>query len=85
MKLRWLRPFIVLLATLIVLISNFVLKRPIISSLVWLLGTIIIFYIISSIVVGVIDRVIHTEKKDPVPEQTGEGQIEETTKTVHEE
>ena len=85
MKLRWLRPFIVLLATLIVLISNFVLKRPIISSLIRLLGTIIIFYIISSIVVRVIDRVIHAEKKEQTPEQTGEEQTEEATETEQEE
>lgn len=85
MKLRWLRPFIVLLASLIVLISNFVLKRPIISALIWLLGTIIVFYIISSIVVRVIERAIHSEKKEETSEQPEDDQTKETAETEHDE
>ena len=78
MKLRWLRPFIVLLAAMIVLISNFVLKRPIISALIWLLGTIIVFYIISSIVIRVIERAIHSEKKEEISDQPEDDQTKET-------
>ncbi|CCY58886.1 unknown [Clostridium sp. CAG:632] len=85
MKLRWLRPFIVLLAAMIVLISNFVLKRPIISALIWLLGTIIVFYIISSIVIRVIERAIHSEKKEETSDQPEDDQTKETGKTEQDE
>ena len=85
MKLRWLRPFIVLLAAMIVLISNFVLKRPIISALIWLLGTIIVFYIISSIVIRVIERAIHSEKKEEISDQPEDDQTKETEKTEQDE
>ena len=85
MKLRWLRPFIVLLAAMIVMISNFVLKRPIISALIWLLGTIIVFYIISSIVIRVIERAIHSEKKEEISDQPEDDQTKETGKTEQDE
>ena len=85
MKLRWLRPFIVLLAAMIVLISNFVLKRPIISALIWLLGTIIVFYIISSIVIRVIDRAIHSVQQEEISDQPEDGQTKETGKTEQDE
>ena len=85
MKLRWLRPFIVLLAAMIVLISNFVLKRPIISALIWLLGTIIVFYIISSIVIRGIERAIHSEKKEETSDQPEDDQTKETGKTEQDE
>lgn len=85
MKLRWLRPFIVLLAAMIVLISNFALKRPIISALIWLLGTIIVFYIISSIVIRVIERAIHSEKKEEISDQPEDDQTKETGKTEQDE
>ena len=85
MKLRWLRPFIVLLAAMIVLISNFVLKRPIISALIWLLGTIIVFYIISSIVIRVIERAIHSEKEEEISDQPEDDQTKETGKTEQDE
>lgn len=85
MKLRWLRSFIVLLAAMIVLISNFVLKRPIISALIWLLGTIIVFYIISSIVIRVIERAIHSEKKEEISDQPEDDQTKETGKTEQDE
>ena len=85
MKLMWLRQFIVLLADMIVLISNFVLKRPIISALIWLLGTIIVFYIISSIVIRVIERAIHSEMKEETSDQPEDGQTKETGKTEQDE
>lgn len=72
MKIRWLRPFIVLVAALIVLISNFMLKRPIISSLIWLLLTIITFYIISTIVVRIIDRTIRSDRREDLSETEAE-------------
>lgn len=74
MKLRWLRPFIVLVAALIVSISNIVANRPIIKSLVLLLIVIIIFFIIGSIGTRVINRAISakTEGQPVVPEEISE-------------
>ncbi|MDE7368112.1 MAG: hypothetical protein K2N24_12240 [Lachnospiraceae bacterium] len=63
MKLRWLRPFVVLAAALIVCISNMTSKRPMLESLVWLLLTIIIFYVIGSIVTRIIDVTMHSSGK----------------------
>lgn len=64
MKLRWLRPFVVLAAALIVCISNMMSKRPMLESLVWLLLTIIIFYVIGSVVTRIIDVTMHSADKD---------------------
>lgn len=63
MKLRWLRPFVVLAAALIVCISNMTSKRPMLESLVWLLLTIIIFFVIGSIVTRVIEMTMHSNGK----------------------
>lgn len=68
MKLRWLRPFIVLMAALIVSISNMVSHRPILKSLVLLLAVIIIFFIIGSISTRMIDRAM-SARETPQPEQ----------------
>ncbi len=68
MKLRWLRPFIVLMAALIVSISNMVLHRPILKSLVLLLVVIVIFFIIGSISTRLIDRAMSV-KETPHPEE----------------
>lgn len=64
MKLRWLRPFVVLTAALIVCISNMTSRRPMLESLVWLLLTIIIFYIIGSVVTRIIDVTMHSSDKE---------------------
>lgn len=85
MKLRWLRPFIVLVAALIVLISNFMLKRPIIASLIWLLLTIITFYIISTIVVRVIDRTVRSDRREKPEELSETGLESEEAETEQEE
>lgn len=71
MKLRWLRPFIVLTAALIVSISNIVSKRPVLESLIWLFLVIILFFIIASIGTRIIDRTMHSvskEEEHPVEE-----------------
>lgn len=85
MKIRWLRPFIVLVAALIVLISNFMLKRPIMASLIWLLLTIIVFYIISTIVVRIIDRTVRSENKENEPELIEDEAEKDKTETQQEE
>lgn len=74
MKLRWLRPFIVLVAALIVSISNIAANRPIVKSLVMLLVVIIIFFIIGSIGTRVIDRAMSakTEVQPDFPEELPE-------------
>lgn len=73
MKLRWLRPFIVLTAALIVSISNIVSKRPVLESLIWLFLVIILFFIIASIGTRIIARTMHSvskEEEHPVEENT---------------
>lgn len=73
MKLRWLRAFIVLTAALIVCISNMVLKRPVLDSLIWLLVVIIVFYVIGSIVTRVIQRTMKSgSEQEPVVESSGQ-------------
>lgn len=64
MKLRWLRPFIVLTAAAIVSISSIVMKRPVLLSLIWLLIVIIIFFIIGSIVTRIIVRTMNDESHE---------------------
>lgn len=76
MKLRWLRPFIVLMAALIVSISNMVLHRPILKSLVLLLVVIIIFFIIGSISTRMIDRAMSV-KETPHPEEAEDKSVAE--------
>ncbi len=69
MKLRWLRPFIVLAAAAIVSISSIVMKRPVLSSLIWLLIVIIVFFIIGSIVTRIIVRTMNDiSQEDREPE-----------------
>lgn len=85
MKIRWLRPFIVLVAALIVLISNFMLKRPIMASLIWLLLTIVVFYIFSTIVVRIIDRTVRSENKENEQELIEDVTEKDKTETQQEE
>lgn len=87
MKLRWLRPFVVLAAALIVCISNMTSKRPMLESLIWLLLTIIIFYVIGSVVTRIIDVTMHStgnESTEPESEDEPEGPLE-NIKTNEEE
>lgn len=85
MKLRWLRPFIVLSAAAIVSISSIIMKRPILSSLIWLLGAIIVFYIVGSIVTRVIDWAMNdvpknqNETEDINLDELSESNSEEST------
>lgn len=87
MKLRWLRPFVVLVAALIVCISNMTSKRPMLESLVWLLITIIVFFIIGSIVTRVIDVTMHSfpDRKEEAEEQDAAEVSENADKTKEEE
>lgn len=87
MKLRWLRPFVVLAAALIVCISNMMSKRPMLESLVWLLLTIIIFYVIGSVVTRIIDVTMHSVDKDNAGDDSKDAPAEplENIKTNEEE
>lgn len=87
MKLRWLRPFVVLAAALIVCISNMTSKRPMLESLIWLLLTIIIFYVIGSIVTRIIDVTMHSPGKGNAEAETEDKPEEplENIKTNEEE
>ena len=83
MKLRWLRPFVVLTAALIVCISNIIAKRPVVESLILLLVVIIVFFIIGSIGTSIIDHTMNAvSKNDPqegeAPEDEEEQQEEAT-------
>lgn len=81
MKLRWLRPFVVLAAALIVCISNMTSRRPMLESLFWLLITIIVFYIIGSIVTRIIDVAMHSVD-DSDAEAEGRVETEEPSENI---
>lgn len=87
MKLRWLRPFVVLVAALIVCISNMMSKRPMLESLLWLLLTIIIFYVIGSVVTRIIDVTMHSVDREDAGTEAQEESEEppENSKTNEEE
>jgi predicted membrane channel-forming protein YqfA (hemolysin III family) len=92
MKLQWLRPFLVLAAAAIISISSIVMKRPVLISLIWLLAAIIVFYILGSIMTGLIEKAIQdVPQKDIVPEdidlneENGESETQEKTDNVETE
>ncbi len=64
MKLRYVRAFIVLLAGLIALIINICLKRQITLSLFIVLITILIFYVIGTLVIEILQKGMEQAEKD---------------------
>lgn len=61
-KYRNARAFIVLLAAFIALLLNIKFKRPLLQSLIIVIVVIFVFFIISSIAVKLIDKIIDMEK-----------------------
>lgn len=62
-KYRYARAFVVLVATLITLILNIKYKRETIDSLLIMLFVIIVFYVISSIAIKLIDKIRSMDTK----------------------
>lgn len=60
------RAFVVLLAALIALLLNIKYNRPLINSLLIVIGVIIIFYIIATIAIKLIDKVRNMETKNKI-------------------
>ena len=64
MKLRYIRAFIVLLAGLITLIMNMRTHRNVNQSLLIVLGVIILFYLISTLLLEIFERVSEDGKNN---------------------
>lgn len=75
-KLRYLRPFIVLVPTLIVCIFNIYANIPLLDAMWRLLGTIVFFYLVGSVAQGIIRRMLLQSAKEP--EEKDEETEEET-------
>lgn len=73
-KYRYARAFVVLLSALITLILNIKYEREIIRSLITMLIVIVIFYIISSIAIKLIDKI---RTMDTKVETVDDGENEE--------
>ncbi len=78
-KYRYARAFVVLLAALITLILNIKYEREIIRSLVIMLIVIIVFYVISTVAIKLIDfiRNMDTKVEEVNDDESEEGDQEE--------
>ena len=89
MKLQYVRAFIVLLAGLIALIINMCMGRPITLSLFIVLVVILIFYVIGTLVVEILekgmDKLKRSESADvsDEPEEMNQQPEEQTVRNVH--
>lgn len=89
MKLQYVRAFIVLLAGLIALIINMCMGRPITLSLFIVLVVILIFYVIGTLVVEILekgmDKFKQSESADvsDEPEEMNQQPEEQTVGNVH--
>ncbi len=89
MKLRYVRAFIVLLAGLIALIINMCMRRPITLSLFIVLVVILIFYVIGTLVVEILEKGMERFKRDESadvseePEEMDRQPEEQTVGNVH--
>lgn len=89
MKLQYVRAFIVLLAGLIALIINMCMGRPITLSLFIVLVVILIFYVIGTLVVEILekgmDKFKRSESDDDSdePEEMNQQPEEQTVGNVH--
>lgn len=89
MKLQYVRAFIVLLAGLIALIINMCMGRPITLSLFIVLVVILIFYVIGTLVVEILekgmDKFKRSESADDSdePEKMNQQPEEQTVGNVH--
>lgn len=89
MKLQYVRAFIVLLAGLIALIINMCMGRPITLSLFIVLVVILIFYVIGTLVVEILekgmDKLKRSESVDvsDEPEEMNQQPEEQTVRNLH--
>lgn len=81
MRLRWIRPFVVLLACLITCIANIKMHKPITDALFLLLIVVIVFYIIGGFVTFIIQKTINMDGRDDKEEE----QEDETTNDLQDE
>ncbi len=77
-KYRYARAFVVLLSALITLILNIRYEREIIRSLIIMLVVILVFYVISTIAIKLIDKIRIMDTKVEEVEDNQEEQDEET-------
>ncbi len=86
MKLRYLRAFIVLLAGLIALIINMKTHKNINVSLFIVLIVILVFYIIATLIVEILQRSLTSNDKDEVEIVTSsEEEVDEATQIPFDE
>ena len=78
-KYRYARAFVVLLSALITLILNIRYEREIIRSLIIMLVVILVFYVISTIAIKLIDKIRIMDTKVEEVEDNQEEQDKETT------
>lgn len=89
MKLQYVRAFIVLLAGLIALIINMYMGRPITLSLFIVLAVILIFYVIGTLVVEILEKGMDKFKRSESadvsdePEEMNRQPEEQTVGNVH--
>ncbi len=89
MKLQYVRAFIVLLAGLIALIINMCMGRPITLSLFIVLVVILIFYVIGTLVVEILEKGMDKFKRSESadlsdePEEMNQQPEEQTVGNVH--
>ncbi len=89
MKLQYVRAFIVLLAGLIALIINMCMGRPITLSLFIVLVVILIFYVIGTLVVEILEKGLDKFKRSESadvsdePEEMNQQPEEQTVGNVH--
>lgn len=76
-KYKYARAFIVLLATLIAMILNMKYHRDLMQSLLILLAVIVIFYVVASIAIYLIDKIANMSVKKVVVEENETSEDEE--------
>lgn len=78
MKLQYLRAFIVLLAGLITLIINMKTGKPVTLSLLIVLIVILVFYVIGTLVVEILQKGLETQTADETTEENEDVENEAT-------
>lgn len=78
MKLQYVRAFIVLLAGLITLLINMKIGRPVTSSLFIVLAVIVVFYVIGTLVVEILQKGLEGTENQSLSDVESEDSVEET-------
>lgn len=81
-KYQYLRAFIVLVAALITLIVNIKTNRNVTVSLLLLTGVIIVFYIIATLIVEILQRTMEPEEMNDENQETDDEEKGEDTADV---